>query len=47
MVLYGELGIPPPKLSGSFVTAAIDKIEGKAVPAWVRECETSPSCVAQ
>jgi hypothetical protein len=46
MVLYGELGIPPPKLSGSFVTAAIDKIEGKAVPPTVRACEASPSCAA-
>jgi hypothetical protein len=44
MVLYGELGIPPPKLSGSFVTAAIDKIEGKLVPAQVSACEASPAC---
>jgi hypothetical protein len=46
LVLYGELGIPPPSLSGSFVTEAIDKLEGKAIPLSLLRCEVTPSCPA-
>lgn len=43
-VLYGELGIPPPTLSGAFVTEAIDKLEGKAIPLSLLSCEVTRSC---
>jgi hypothetical protein len=44
VLFYGELGIPRPSLSGSFVTEAIDKIQGKAIPLSLLVCEVRPSC---